>query len=228
MGEGTRWLPAANKLTVCDNGDWCSGWTATRRYNDTSGAVAEMIPTVVRCGVALLTPVNERQSFSCGVMHKQNHFFHIHSLDHSGYQIRLQATKPGLSSYENDPKAGAESLEPLLRQVEAVVPKHLGAATPLILEATTGLRLLPNNADEAILDSPQLQSRMGFCARWERRRYQWVSGHKKIPDILYPDNGEVQLRRRQMWSSLPSKVRELDANIRWDDIDKIVLETCCS
>lgn len=42
-------------------------------------------------------------------------------------------TTPGLSSYEENPRAGAESLKPLLQQAEAVVPQTLRPTTPLKL-----------------------------------------------------------------------------------------------
>ncbi|KAH0634446.1 hypothetical protein KY290_037857 [Solanum tuberosum] len=41
--------------------------------------------------------------------------------------------KPGLSSYENDPKAAAKSLEPLLLKAASVVPINLHPDTPVEL-----------------------------------------------------------------------------------------------
>ncbi|KAL8508688.1 hypothetical protein ACS0TY_019077 [Phlomoides rotata] len=63
------------------------------------------------------------------------------------------ATTPGLSAYESDPKAAAESLRPLLEQAEAVVPQTLRPTTPLRLGATAGLRMLPGHASEDILNA---------------------------------------------------------------------------
>lgn len=46
---------------------------------------------------------------------------------------RNSQVKPGLSSYENDPKAAAKSLEPLLLKAESVVPINLHPDTPVEL-----------------------------------------------------------------------------------------------
>ncbi|KAH0634444.1 hypothetical protein KY290_038557 [Solanum tuberosum] len=61
--------------------------------------------------------------------------------------------KPGLSSYENNPKAAAKSLEPLLLKAESVVPVNLHTDTPVELGATAGLRMLKGNAAEKIMQS---------------------------------------------------------------------------
>ena len=50
--------------------------------------------------------------------------------------------KPGLSSFKDDPKAGAESLIPLLEFAVSFVPVESRASTPINLKATAGLRLL--------------------------------------------------------------------------------------
>ncbi|KAL0442288.1 UNVERIFIED_CONTAM: Apyrase [Sesamum latifolium] len=71
---------------------------------------------------------------------------------HQSYEFFLSIS-PGLSSYEHDPDAAALSLKPLLQSAEAVVPAELRAQTPVRLGATAGLRLLPGNASEAILDA---------------------------------------------------------------------------
>ncbi|GFQ00834.1 apyrase [Phtheirospermum japonicum] len=113
------------------------------------------------------------------------HTFDLIPVGQTDYELFL-SIKPGLSSYENDPKAAAQSLEPLLRQAVAVVPKDLRAATPLRLGATAGLRLLPGNASEAILDAVknlfENESGLNYRAEWvsvlegtDEGTYQWVT-----------------------------------------------------
>ncbi|KAL0398078.1 UNVERIFIED_CONTAM: Apyrase [Sesamum radiatum] len=101
---------------------------------------------------------------------------------------------PGLSSYEHDPEAAALSLKPLLQSAEAVVPAELRAQTPLRLglaavytvQATAGLRLLPGNASEAILDEVRkllkTESKLYYRPDWvsvlrgiDEGGYMWVA-----------------------------------------------------
>jgi len=59
--------------------------------------------------------------------------------------------KPGLSSYPDDPKAAADSLEPLLQLAMSKIPEELQDCTPIAVKATAGLRLLGEEKSEAIL-----------------------------------------------------------------------------
>ncbi len=54
--------------------------------------------------------------------------------------------EPGLSSFKDDPKAGAASLQPLLDAALSHVPKAAYATTPINLKATAGLHRLLSNA----------------------------------------------------------------------------------
>lgn len=60
-------------------------------------------------------------------------------------------TKPGLSSYADDPKAARQGLHELLEAAKDRVPEALRSETPITLKATAGLRLLPKSKSEAIL-----------------------------------------------------------------------------
>lgn len=60
-------------------------------------------------------------------------------------------TEPGLSSYLNKPEEGAYSVNKLLQQALAFVPKKEWTSTPVSLKATAGLRLLPELVAEKIM-----------------------------------------------------------------------------
>ncbi|KAH6776202.1 apyrase 1 [Perilla frutescens var. hirtella] len=118
---------------------------------------------------------------------------HVFSFDHDMALLRIGqdyefylAIKPGLSSYEKDPTAAAESLRPLLEQAQEVVPQDLRSKTPLRLGATAGLRQLPGSAAEDILDAVRelfkSESRLEYKAEWvsvldgtDEGAYMWVA-----------------------------------------------------
>jgi hypothetical protein len=71
--------------------------------------------------------------------------------------------KPGLSSYKDDPEAGAGSLVPLLDAALDTIPKEEQQNTPANVKATAGLRLLgPQEADDILDKSRQLLKRYPF------------------------------------------------------------------
>lgn len=59
--------------------------------------------------------------------------------------------RPGLSSYKDDPQRAADSLKPLLNRAMSRVPKAARAATPIVLRATAGLRMVGEESANAIL-----------------------------------------------------------------------------
>lgn len=64
----------------------------------------------------------------------------------------FQEVKPGLSSFAKSPNAAADSLEPLLQRARKEVPHFMWEKTPITLKATAGLRLLPGDLADDILE----------------------------------------------------------------------------
>ncbi|XP_025410531.1 ectonucleoside triphosphate diphosphohydrolase 5 [Sipha flava] len=64
--------------------------------------------------------------------------------------------KPGLSSFADDPKKGAESIDQLLAKAKHFVPKEYWKSTPLAMRATAGLRLLPTAKADGLLNEVRL------------------------------------------------------------------------
>ncbi|KAK9455185.1 nucleoside phosphatase family-domain-containing protein [Dipodascopsis uninucleata] len=65
----------------------------------------------------------------------------------------FEMTKPGLSSYPDDPQAAAQSLDVLLAVAMKEVPEDIKACTPVAVKATAGLRILGTEKSEKILES---------------------------------------------------------------------------
>ncbi|KAF9930157.1 Guanosine-diphosphatase [Linnemannia zychae] len=65
----------------------------------------------------------------------------------------FEMLKPGLSSYDDNAQAAAESLDPLLKIALKTVPEFLHKSTPVAVKATAGLRLLGDVKSNKILEA---------------------------------------------------------------------------
>lgn len=75
-------------------------------------------------------------------------------------------SKPGLSSFHDEPKAGANSIEALLQKAKAFIPQRFWQSTPLVLKATAGLRLLlPVQAENLLNEVRNTFLRSGFAVK---------------------------------------------------------------
>ncbi|NWH81428.1 ENTP6 diphosphohydrolase, partial [Piaya cayana] len=64
----------------------------------------------------------------------------------------FKALKPGLSAYADDVEKSGQGIKELLEVAKTEVPVDLWKFTPLVLKATAGLRLLPGEKAQKLLD----------------------------------------------------------------------------
>lgn len=62
------------------------------------------------------------------------------------------AVKPGLSAYADKPDVGGDTIRQLLKLAKKTVPRSEWKKTPVVLKATAGLRLLPEEKARALLE----------------------------------------------------------------------------
>uniref|UniRef100_A0A8C5MPL9 nucleoside diphosphate phosphatase n=1 Tax=Leptobrachium leishanense TaxID=445787 RepID=A0A8C5MPL9_9ANUR len=83
---------------------------------------------------------------------------HIYKFSHTAAGLphleheTFKALKPGLSSYAENPGKCAAGVNNLLEIAKKEIPEHLHKSTPIVLKATAGLRLLPGNKAQRLLD----------------------------------------------------------------------------
>uniref|UniRef100_A0A9L0TS73 nucleoside diphosphate phosphatase n=1 Tax=Equus caballus TaxID=9796 RepID=A0A9L0TS73_HORSE len=63
----------------------------------------------------------------------------------------FESVKPGLSAFVDQPKQGAETVQGLLEMAKDSIPRSHWKRTPVVLKATAGLRLLPEQKAQALL-----------------------------------------------------------------------------
>ncbi|XP_051052284.1 nucleoside diphosphate phosphatase ENTPD5 isoform X2 [Phodopus roborovskii] len=63
----------------------------------------------------------------------------------------FDSVKPGLSAFADQPKQGAETVQALLEVAKDSIPRSHWKRTPVVLKATAGLRLLPEQKAQALL-----------------------------------------------------------------------------
>lgn len=74
-----------------------------------------------------------------------------------------EESKPGLSSYVDDPEKGADTIVQLVKRAEAKLPIDKTHDTPLIVRATAGLRLLPKDKALQLIDEvDKAISKLGY------------------------------------------------------------------
>ncbi|KAG7466411.1 hypothetical protein MATL_G00164590 [Megalops atlanticus] len=67
----------------------------------------------------------------------------------------FHAVKPGLSAYADKPEMGGDTIRQLLKVAKKTVPRSEWKKTPVVLKATAGLRLLPEEKAKALLNEVQ-------------------------------------------------------------------------
>lgn len=134
---------------------------------------------------------------------------------HIGNELELfKQKKPGLSHYADNPQEAANSLKSLLEAAEAAVPGALHKKTPVRVGATAGLRQLPGDSSERILQSVKEflagKSSLKFKHKWvtvldgaQEGSFQWVTinyllgnlgnDHSNTVGIVDLGGGSVQM-----------------------------------
>ena len=112
-----------------------------------------------------------------------------------------QEIKPGLSSFATDPKAGADTISELLEMAKQRIPESKRAVTPVTLKATAGLRLLPTDQSQALLDTvTQRLEQSGFdnrgvgiASELEEGVFGWVTVNYLLDQLHNPRKSYVAL-----------------------------------
>ncbi|XP_022604336.1 ectonucleoside triphosphate diphosphohydrolase 6 isoform X2 [Seriola dumerili] len=101
------------------------------------------------------------QSFQYGIMFDAGstgtriHIFKFQIEEKEAPQLAhetFRAIKPGLSAYADDPDKCASGIVELLEVAKSSVPPPIWNITPVVLKATAGLRLLPGDKANHLLD----------------------------------------------------------------------------
>ena len=115
----------------------------------------------------------------------------------------LLKIKPGLSAFKEKTAEAGSSLEPLIAHAKAKIPAELVPSTPVFLMATAGLRMVGEQAKDAILRSVcNSLSSSGFLFRCEwatvldgrdEGLFGWATVNYLI-DAIYPPAPGTALR----------------------------------
>ncbi|KAI6785075.1 guanosine-diphosphatase-like protein [Emericellopsis cladophorae] len=111
----------------------------------------------------------------------------------------------GLSKYKDDPVAAAKTLDPLLQRAMDTVPEKLKGCSPIAVKATAGLRMIGEEAADAILkqvrthleqDYPfpvvsQEHDGVAIMPGSQEGVYAWITTNYLLKKIGGPDKGET-------------------------------------
>ncbi|XP_053189617.1 ectonucleoside triphosphate diphosphohydrolase 6 [Scomber japonicus] len=94
--------------------------------------------------------------FDAGSTGTRIHIFKFHTDSRGAPELSketFRAIKPGLSAYADDPQKCSSGISELLEEAQRSVPPSLWSRTPVVLKATAGLRLLPGEKAQLLLDT---------------------------------------------------------------------------
>lgn len=146
--------------------------------------------------------------------------------------------KPGLSSFADDPKKGADSIKQLLDKAKIVVPPHLWHQTPLVLKATAGLRLLPAEKANLILEEVNAFYIKSLAMKSYKGRYVIISGSTSVWRIWIHGDSTFGEHHGRHWRGIvflvyhqfSSRLVTLNSWFTWtkNTIFKIILQIVCN
>ncbi|CAJ0920734.1 unnamed protein product [Ranitomeya imitator] len=87
----------------------------------------------------------------------------------------FKAIKPGLSEYADEPEKCAAGIKELLDIAIEEIPEHLRRSTPLVLKATAGLRLLPEEKALKLLDTVKNIFQSSPFLVGKERIFAWIT-----------------------------------------------------
>ncbi|KAJ1369313.1 hypothetical protein KIN20_030738 [Parelaphostrongylus tenuis] len=106
--------------------------------------------------------------FDAGSTGTRLHLYrYIHNTGRNGLPFRVEEeifheVKPGLSSYSHNPSGASESIRSLIQIAQETIPPFMWDKTPITLKATAGLRLLPGDMADNILDAVEQEVLVDF------------------------------------------------------------------
>ncbi|VDM65207.1 unnamed protein product, partial [Strongylus vulgaris] len=141
--------------------------------------------------------------FDAGSTGTRLHLYrYAHNSDLRGIPFRVEEeifreVKPGLSSFSDNPAEAAKSIRTLLLTAQATVPTYMWEKTPVTLRATAGLRLLPGDLADEILDAVEdeilnsgffvIPEAVSIMSGSDEGMYSWFTLNLLL-NTLYPDN----------------------------------------
>ncbi|KAK9474251.1 nucleoside phosphatase family-domain-containing protein [Dipodascopsis tothii] len=125
-------------------------------YLDRSAVVSSAVSADGTCSVSWdrSRPVTQYAlMIDAGSTGSRIHVYEFSNCQQTPQLVRevFEMTKPGLSSYPDDPVGAAKSLDVLLEVAMKEVPDSIKACTPVAVKATAGLRILGTEKSETIL-----------------------------------------------------------------------------
>jgi len=113
----------------------------------------------------------------------------------------FKEVKPGLSSFADNPKEGAATVQALINEAYGIVPESYRKDTPVSMKATAGLRLLPHNQSEALIAATaQVLANSGFLNRnveimseLDEGLYGWTTVNYLLDQLHNPRKSYVAL-----------------------------------
>lgn len=144
--------------------------------------------------------------FDAGSTGTRLHLYkYVHKTEQNGLPFKVEEeifreVTPGLSSYSGNPPEAGESIRSLIQIAQQTIPPFLWEKTPITLKATAGLRLLPGDMADDILNAVEREilssgffavpDAVGIMSGSDEGIYSWLTLNLLL-NVFYTDDVKV-------------------------------------
>ncbi|XP_063833356.1 uncharacterized protein LOC135082490 [Ostrinia nubilalis] len=134
----------------------------------------------------------------------------------------FEQLKPGLSSFADEPAKGAATIVKLIESAQFLIPEEKRRDTPLLVRATAGLRLLPKEKAQQLLDEVRdaiCREDRVLCRSLEEASLLFLEEKRRETPLLVRAIAGLRLLPKEKAQQLLDEVRDAICRLGFDKVN---------